>query len=191
MNINFFHSITTHSYACDDYVLNDNAAGDIKILRNCLQAISPFNNSIKKEPSEESSFEKNKDSLKHNSIDSSLQLSPDLTPIDSNDNSKSTSANRRRSSRVQKCNSNSIYHYKKYAYFYNNDVTSFLMEQASQSFQKISKFVLKYFFVFFKHNICYLTENISIKHYMCETLQIKIRIFLQYVVYNFLFETDV
>lgn len=29
-----------YCYECDDYVLNDNAAGDIKILRSCLQAIS-------------------------------------------------------------------------------------------------------------------------------------------------------
>jgi len=28
------------SYACDDYVLNDNAAGDIKLLRSALSAIA-------------------------------------------------------------------------------------------------------------------------------------------------------
>lgn len=27
------------SYECDDYVLNDNAAGDLKILRSALNAI--------------------------------------------------------------------------------------------------------------------------------------------------------
>ncbi|ESO05296.1 hypothetical protein HELRODRAFT_77936 [Helobdella robusta] len=29
-----------YCYECDNYVLNDNAAGDVKILRNCLQAVS-------------------------------------------------------------------------------------------------------------------------------------------------------
>jgi len=28
------------SQECDEYVLNDNVAGDIKILRSCLQAMS-------------------------------------------------------------------------------------------------------------------------------------------------------
>ena len=28
------------SYTCDDYVLNDNAAGDIKLLRSALSAIA-------------------------------------------------------------------------------------------------------------------------------------------------------
>jgi len=28
------------SHECDEYVLNDNVAGDIKILRSCLQAMS-------------------------------------------------------------------------------------------------------------------------------------------------------
>ena len=29
-----------HSYTCDDYVLNDNAASDIKILRSALSAVA-------------------------------------------------------------------------------------------------------------------------------------------------------
>jgi hypothetical protein len=28
------------SYQCGDYVLNDNAAGDIQVLRSCLQSIA-------------------------------------------------------------------------------------------------------------------------------------------------------
>ena len=31
---------STCSYECDEYVLNDNAAGDIKILRSALSAVA-------------------------------------------------------------------------------------------------------------------------------------------------------
>jgi hypothetical protein len=33
-----FHIVC--SYQCGDYVLNDNAAGDIQVLRSCLQSIA-------------------------------------------------------------------------------------------------------------------------------------------------------
>lgn len=32
--------LSLYSYVCDDYVMNDNAAGDLKILRSALSAIA-------------------------------------------------------------------------------------------------------------------------------------------------------
>ena len=34
------HHMCSCSYVCDDYVLNDNAASDIKILRSALSAVA-------------------------------------------------------------------------------------------------------------------------------------------------------
>ena len=37
------------SQECDEYVLNDNVAGDIKILRSCLQAMSLQNSALSRD----------------------------------------------------------------------------------------------------------------------------------------------
>ena len=61
------------SQACDEYVLNDNVAGDIKILRSCLQAVSLRNTAPSQDDSV--SYRRSKRIRRSSSV---AVLSPDM-----------------------------------------------------------------------------------------------------------------